>query len=65
MWAVAFPRRDKFADREALPVTSNAAKGVVLPMPTLPDESILTLSLPFVEKLRVSAPLDQNPLLKL
>src|SRR3990167_2731485 len=37
VWAVAFPRRDKSADREALPVTSRAVRGAVLPIPTFPE----------------------------
>src|SRR3989344_4541809 len=44
VWAVAFPLKLRFADKDAEPVTSRAARGVVLPMPTLPSAAILTFS---------------------
>ena len=51
--AVAFPRRDRFADREALPVTSRAAKGAVLPMPTLPPGLKIIFPVPVLLNVKV------------
>ena len=48
---------------EAAP-TERADVGFVVPIPTLPDESILALSNELVEKLTVSPPLDHIPLFR-
>src|SRR3989344_4219355 len=44
VWAVPAPRKDKLADKEALPVTSKVAKGIVFPIPTLPPSIPKTLA---------------------
>src|SRR3990167_9192211 len=46
------------------PLTSNFAEGPVVPMPTLPELSILIRSLPPVDKLSALAPLDHIPVSK-
>ena len=61
VWAVPAPLKDRLAESDADPVTSKAVRGVVLPMPTLCDESILRASVPPVEKLTVFAPDDHMP----
>src|SRR3989338_6998534 len=53
VWAVAFPLKLRFADKDAEPVTSRAARGVVLPMPTLPEVVIINKGVPSLFQLKL------------
>ena len=53
VWAVAFPLKERLAEREALPVMSRAVKGAVLPMPTLPPGLKIIFPVPVLLNVKV------------